>query len=151
MKYLLFMYGEVDNPDILNTLNTKISEITSGFSNYIITKKSIVYYIDSDLVIDDLDYYILVELSHLVDFYFLFPGDKKFTENLGDNIRHHLFGEDEDKIAFGEFDDELEMDEIINMKDKSSKKLDDILDKIKERGISSLTKEETWFLNYYSK
>lgn len=150
MKYLLFVFGDVDEPEIFNEIIYNIKTITKDYTNSINKQKSLILYVDSELTFDNLDFFLLKNISHLVDFYFLFSASNKFAENLDFESREHLFQEDGDAFLIDEFEDEDDFNFQFNQK-AEPKNLDKILEKIKHKGIKSLTQDESKFLESYSK
>lgn len=152
MKYLLFVFGRTEDPKIFNEITYQVQSITENITNSINRGNALIYYIDSKLNFDDLDFFLLSHLDCLVDFYFLFPANKKFSENLDFKTRDFFFEEDADSIMFSEFEEDDEDEEFdIKVKKNKINDLDNILEKIKSKGIKSLTIEENKFLKTYSK
>lgn len=177
MKYLLFVYPNHTHweAEIMNhEIGVELTKISKGKKpvNFIYSETDSVFNFNSDLSEDELLIY-LDTLDPIIDefTYILVRGAKSITSNLpkqhfkeltrtknnsnvDDDTNHSLMG-------VGEIN-ESHYDKLVNdaldyfltkmpKQDNCTMTLDEILDKISEQGINSLTTEEKNKLDEYSK
>lgn len=164
------------NKSKINTMLNGLSEITcSEFIRYKSDNDSIVFHFGSDLKFKELKSIVTEIMSKSTNYHFFMEYNDNMSLNLGNDedtadflkINTYELDESTEKIL-DELTEDLakdfleycrteknnmdfmsetdEYDELITKSFKSEYNLDDILDKINEKGLSSLTKEETDYL-----
>lgn len=181
MKYLIFAYGEYKNntklvKDIVNQLVPIASDINLKYSY---GDQSMIVALDSDLEFEHVKKYVTFVINQSSAMFFLMPCTDKMSYSIPDDMMQLFFGNNEELLS-KYMDDvtENEVDEVFNnltefdfedtyeeedtleqilKQSKQVKKtevlptLDEILDKISEKGVSSLTDKERQVLDSYSK
>jgi hypothetical protein len=174
MNYLLFVYYDntVENPELMtNEIAKQISEkMTSKEAKYMFGDKHGIFHFASDMSIDDMSGWIDIINDNLNCFqYFLTPKPRNSASNIPkDNLDHLLslkktnpkkhkptpprikydFKPSKGEETFMDIADilfNLKRKEVCNMT------LDDLLDKISQQGIDSLSELEKQKLDEYSK
>lgn len=166
VAYLLDTISEITSSDILT---------------YKVVDNSIIINFGTHVEFEKLKEYVSLIFERITDFYFLIQQNDNLVISLPEsekdsftNLTPEMNDVDidlltekvfSDNILFSslemlnaslsynesEDEDEEEDDTLIKKSTKKDYTLDEILDKINEKGISSLTKEETEFLNKLSK
>lgn len=175
MKYLMLVYGESEAMDS-ETVNTKIAKelqpiAMSDQIKYIYGDGNAIFHFESELKFGEMSIYCDILVEDFQDFmYVLIPFNGIISSNTSDDRIKHLLDVnvgtkpinkniiEVDDILMGEdkvFDlfmkivnDEkstIQKEEICNMS------LDDILDKMIDQGVNSLTELEKQKLQEYSK
>jgi len=175
-KFFLFVYNLNSISDYKNIIND-LSEITdTELLKYKIIGNSIVFNFGTNQEIQEVSEYINNILIPFTDCYFLVPHSDNMSVNLPNNeldefLSLNTFSENEqidsileqqilDEITMSSVDsikeyfslqreefDEEESDILLKKSTKESYKLDDILDKINEQGMCSLSDNEKKYLN----
>lgn len=176
-KYLVISYGNFkDNPKVTYLLDS-ISEITTTeILTYKILDNSLIVNFGTTVEFLKLKEYFSVLFDRVSNFYFVIEQNENIVISLPENENDCFLNLNPKKVNFDidKLTDEMLMDDIIfsgleSIKEslsleedededilvkKAIKKeysLDEILDKINEKGISSLTKEENNYLKNLSK
>ena len=180
-KYILIAFRTNDDKPMFSYMLDSITEITeSKFLKFKEVGNTIIIHFGSSRNFEELKKYVNIVLSKCSDINFLFENNDNMSVNMSfndlepflsldvnipspkidktetreyDNISNEFILSFIDSIS-NELNDEcVEEDEDVYIK-KSLKKeynLDDILDKISEKGVSSLTQEENDYLKKLSK
>jgi len=180
-KYLLFAFGNFKDESIVSYITDSIADITcSERLKWKATDSSIVIHFGSSKDFKEIDRYCWLNLIECGDYHFLMEYNENLSVNLPrfelkdflslDDTNNTKDSDEKELGDVGKFIikllnfgyskpneeeclEEIEEDDDILIK-KSVKKeynLDDILDKINEKGVSSLTKEENEYLKNLSK
>ena len=180
-KYILIAFRTNDDKPMFSYMLDSITEITeSNFLKFKEVGNAIIIHFGSSRNFEDLKKYVNIVLSKCSEINFLFENNDNMSVNMSFNDLEPFLSLDVnipspevdkeetskyDKISnefilsfidsiSNELNDEcVEEDEDVYNK-KSLKKeynLDDILDKISEKGVSSLTQEENDYLKKLSK
>jgi hypothetical protein len=165
MRYLLFLIG-VDFSD-KQRMDKKLKGLKYEGLKYIFTSGAIMVHIKTDECKDKLKSDISEIAMDLSCLYFLSDFPDKLSCNLGDDDAKYLFDFTYDVEIESEFDfnfnleededddDDGDNDLVQMLKDKFSVKgkepsLDEILDKINQKGVSSLSIQEQAILKNYN-
>lgn len=169
--YILFVFAIHDDPDsFVVALGDEISLVTmSPDVRYFYGPQASVFTFSSDTDFDDLNSLLKILLTDLGITYMFLPLDKtKFGSGFDDDVNKHLFGtkplslkpiniskldkireELENMFDDSECDDD---NDLLNlMKKPYVPSVNEILDKIGQQGMKSLSKEEKEILDNYSK
>jgi hypothetical protein len=160
MKYLLFVYyleGEKSEGDI-NQIASELSPIVdSDEIKYVFGPSHAVYNFATEMVQPELSIYIDILQEDIGEFkYILVPTPKVITSNMEPEHLQHLmnvngiYGNDDDLTSGVNFIEFLKENMGIKNKDVCYLSVDQILEKIKESGMKSLTIEEKEKLDNYS-
>jgi hypothetical protein len=176
MKYLLFVYGEnenINNEEVTTNIAKELQPVT--FANtqikYIYGSGNAIYHFSSDMKFPEMSIYIDILIEEFEDFmYVLIPFDGVIGSNAGETRLKHLLDLEEDsenilksknEIDFEDFGnhDDFVFDFFINIINNKSvpntqicnMTLDELLDKILESGMESLSEVEKKKLEEYSK
>ncbi len=172
MDYVLFAFGDYTKEDpIIDLIVDFVSQISSnevkfqyGDSGIIVSFKTVK---TSDEIVEFFD----IHLTKLTAMFFVFPVTDNAIMSMDTEIYNHLFEKTDKKSEEPSFNFVSDMTDIPNFEDgdmtslnklfdlllKPPKKpeivlsLDQILDKISETGINSLTEKEKIQLDEYSK
>jgi hypothetical protein len=179
-KYILISYGDfTDNPKTTYLLDSICDITTTELLTYKIIDNSIVINFGTNIEFNKLKNYVSILFERISNFYFLiehnesmlisFPDNEKDSflnlgstktkddiENLTEKLLVHdiILSEMENivKNFDNEINDDIDDEDVLIKKSlKKEYTLDEILDKINEKGISSLTKEENNYLKNLSK
>lgn len=178
MRYLMFVYGESETMDS-ETLTTKIGKeiqpiVISEQIKYIYGDGNAIFHFESELKYEEMSMYVEMVFEELEDIMFtLIPFNGKMATNMGKDRKNHLLSiDEEDKIEINTFtvsSEDISNDgaifdmfmDMINQgspfiinktnEDVCNMSLDELLDKINDKGINSLTKAEKLKLEQYSK
>lgn len=178
MKYLLFIYPNDETWDS-DTTNLKIAADLGPISEsdeikFVYGDNHSIFHFDTTLPQDEVTDYIEMIKDDLPEFMFLLiQNSKKVTSNMVDNHLEHLLRINKRgrkpktnriKDTFKNFSEDEIIFDIFKQLDKNRKNaeeflknestkltIDEILDKIIEQGINSLTKGEKRKLDDYSK
>jgi hypothetical protein len=179
MKYLMFVYGESESMNS-ETLTTKIGKeiqpiVISDQIKFIYGDGNAIFHFDSELKYEEMSIYIGMVFEEFEDIMFtLIPFNGKMATNMGKERENHLLSiNEEEKFDFRSFNVNSEdvthndgaiFDIFIDMikqsnpfimnkqnEDICNMSLDELLDKINEKGMDSLTKAEKLKLEEYSK
>lgn len=181
MNYLFLVFAKHPNQnELVKIISNDIAVVSKFDSNikYYYGSESIIFTFESSDEVSSLNEFFHLLYGELDMVFMLLPyNTDNMSVKIDPDIYKHLFGTDKDTLKsqqiiendveaqrlytefqekFGaEFIESLECDEkdeISKMKKVAKKpSLDDLLDKINESGISSLTKKELNLLNTFSK
>jgi len=180
-KYFLFAFGDFTDIAKSQYMVDIIAEVTySKFCKNKISKQSIIINFAYSEDFDNLSKYIKNKISNFVDYYILTEHTDNMSLMLPNNELEYFLSLDEnddeknidlmieeyilDELTIKGVDllkeymlseqieeDDEDEDILIKQSVKKEYNLDDILDKINEKGVSSLTKEENEYLKNLSK
>jgi hypothetical protein len=177
MNYILFAFGDYkENPQALNTLTEIVSQISTDEIKFQHGDSGVIVTFGTKLDWEQIDDYMKKNVVKLTAMYFVFPIDDDMIYSMDKEIEKHLF-ENTDILTEKEkynpytsdntgvpeflggihihktrsFDDFFKIfyEEVIQ--DTSVMTLNDLLDKIKEKGIDSLSADQLKQLEIYSK
>jgi hypothetical protein len=166
MKYLLFVYKcedtEMEGHSLNNLIAEEISKIvTSEEVKYVYGENHGIFHFHTTLSFEELDIYLRLVIEDSDQFmYLITPSMGNFMTNMNQNHSEYLKNieppKDDKNIFFETIDSDFVEDEedyIINLKqnEESNLTIDEILDKISDCGIESLTLTERKKLENYSK
>lgn len=172
--YILFVFAVHDDPDsFVGTIAEEISMIAmSPDVRYFYGPQSAVFTFSSQETFHNMSEILSIMFGQEKLTYMFLPLDKnKMSSGFGENVDKHLFGstplvviptnisqinkinEMIEKLKDEDFEDEDEDDdEILKLKCQPQEpSVNDILDKIKDKGIKSLTNKEKTILDNYAK
>jgi hypothetical protein len=178
-QYMLFVFGDLaESSEITQYISSQLLTIVSSqFLKYTYGEYGIVFNFRSNETFDDLKEYVDMALSDLTDQYFLLETTKNFEIKMPRKMKKDFLNIDnqlsndtpiagsvskEDKPKFNWEDKKMitfdfllpvinQDFENITEEIEEEPSIDDILDKISDRGIDSLTKRETEILENYGK
>jgi len=179
MKFLMFVYGEVEDVDS-ETLTTKIAKeiqpiVISDQIKYIYGDGNSIFHFDSAMKFEEMSIYTeMVFEDYPSLMFFLIPFNGVMSTNAGEEKVKHILSldhdlEDKKDPLFYGFEETTANEQnffdifiqlmnqgqsfIINKNkdEKCNLSLDELLDKINEKGMDSLSKEEKLKLDEYSK
>ena len=165
-NYLLFLMGEFKaiNTPLSHLIDTLSFVIGSPYLKYVHHDNLIVAHFESYDTLEDIHFYLNTTLDDTILSYFLFPKPRKMGIRLDEELEKHLTELRKNTLnksdGFVENINEhfLHINEALQnysnkfvdkvRKESESKEynLDDILDKISESGMDSLTTEEKKYL-----
>jgi hypothetical protein len=168
MRYLVFLAG-VDNRD-KGKLDEKVKALGCEGLKYIFTGESVIIHIETDMGTERLNKEFKDISSELYCWYFLLKFPDNMSCNLGDDDARYLFdfnydvkpvSDEEVEFDFNmileddDDEDDIDNDLVQMLKDKYKVKeteptLDEILDKINQKGVSSLSFQEQAILKSYN-
>jgi len=187
-NYMLFLYGDYENGEkYINNLLGELSPIISNeYLKFIYGDYGVVVHFKTDVDFSDLNEFIRMNLSGMVDQYFLMEKTDKMSaygpdevigyvldlesnlkrpenpmitdlkereEELDRVIQYFMSSMNEDDMdTINDVDDEDDDIELIKSRIKKEKpiSLDQILDKITDKGIKALSKKEKQQLEKYA-
>ena len=170
MRYITFLMGvDVDSKEELENFASALTPIQNGHLKYLFIMNSMVLHFDTDVPYDELKLFIAKLCKEYNFFYILQEFPDKMSLNFDDVDAKHLFdlsvleknidntGGIEFNFEFDYGDDEeedIDDDLVQQLKEKylikeEEPSLDDILEKIHKKGVSSLTIQEKSILNNY--
>ena len=178
-NYFLFIVGNFTDPstvhnNITDTIHTLTMILNEGILRYIHHDNLMVCHFQSTETLEDIDWLLTNSLNDSVISYFLLPKPRQMGIKLDKDLEKHLIDlkskpttenpkiDENIGIGFkhiGEIFTSMreDMDIIFKMPDNKpdlpivTYNVDEILDKINEKGINSLTIEEKEFLDEQSK
>ena len=168
MKYILFLFGKSDNQEVFVEKIAKFlsDSMRSDSVRFYFGDTAAVFTFDTDLNLKNVTSNLDELFSNPEIIYFLLPyTTDKLSVKLDSITKTHLFGTDDDIITDNEFlkilKDRIEKNLIFDEEDDDvdlcltnkvkEPSLDNILDKISNSGLSSLSEYEKNLLNEYSK
>lgn len=168
MKYILFLFGKSDNQEIFveKVAQFLSTAMQSDSVRFYFGDSAAVFTFQTDLNLKNVTSNLDELFSKPQVIYFLLPYQTdKMSVKLDAITQTHLFGTDDDVISDDEllkiikdriennliFDDEDEYDDPCLINKVKEPSLDEILDKISESGLSSLSDIEIKILNEYAK
>ena len=180
MRYVLFIFGKTEKQEDLVTMISQDVSVMSdlGDVRYYYSPDSIILTFNCSESLESIDAFLNMLYGKMNIVYMLFPYEKdKMSLKMDEDISKHLFDidvspekneklSDLEKRILNLLDGKLEenisemelcedggdfIDEITKRKKETEPTLDELLDKINEKGISSLTEKELNLLNKYSK
>jgi hypothetical protein len=137
--YILFVYGQFEDHEDVEFFCTEIfsqSEVIESVKYIIENPQNIILIFESS--IDETK--LSIEIYNLLDneninYYFLFQKSGLVSAHLPNSINEHIF--------------KFKVDKSPNENEKTKMDLDLILEKIKEGGLNSLSKDEKKFLDNF--
>lgn len=145
--YILFIYGVFDDQQDIDFFCMEVigqSESLKSQKYVIESNKNIIVVFETDLDYDKLNEEIYgLCFNDNIKFYFLFNTDSIISVNLPDPINDYIFKEKAPINSMMKIEFKKIPQEKYN--------LDDILDKLNQVGIESLTPEEKKFLDNFEK
>ena len=170
MRYITFLMGvDVDSKEELENFASALTPIQNGHLKYLFIMNSMVLHFDTDVPYDELKLFIAELCKEYNFFYILQEFPDKMSLNFDDVDCKHLFDREpaptkipgagiEFNFEFDYGDDEeedIDDDLVQQLKEKylikeEEPSLDDILEKIHKKGVSSLTIQEKSILNNYN-
>ena len=177
MKHLLFVYGDYTNkPNHIGVIGDILSELTKNKCvKYQHGPAGGIFHFESQENIKYIGKYLEETITDLTAMFFLVPMTDQVLISVDDNVMNHLFDLENDEVSknfsfdinktITKEDSDKTVAELVNEIAKSlvddlavtEKKvqvmptLDELLDKINNNGINSLTKEEKQLLDEYAK
>jgi hypothetical protein len=166
-KYLLVVFGDFKNEKVINGLAQGMSTIVdSDFLKFQSTPGALVFHFASEVIEEDLYDFIVGLFYGVSENFILTEMTDKVTVHMEDRVKAHLLDLDKETesvdmtIDFTKlFKDDIEelsndfvefiLDEF--KQEVKTPSLNEILDKINEKGIKSLTQLEKEILDNYSK
>jgi len=168
MRYLVFLAG-VDIRD-KGKLDVKVKALGCEGLKYIFTGESVIIHIETDMDSEILKKEFKEICTELYCWYFMSEFPDKMSCNLGDDDARYLFdfsydgkpmSDEEVEFEFNillendEDDDDIDNDLVQMLRNKykvteSEPTLDEILDKINQKGVSSLSFQEQAILKNYN-
>lgn len=177
MEYILFAFGDYnENPQALTTLTEIVSQISSNEIKYQHGDSGVIISFGTKLGWKQIDEYMKKNIVKLTAMYFVFPLDSDMIYSMDEEISKHLFSNTDiltekkqdtkyfsDNTGAPEFlgglhihrtssyDDffKLFYEEVIQEEPQMT--LNELLDKINEKGIDSLSQNQLQLLETYSK
>lgn len=177
MEYILFAFGDYkENPQALTTLTEIVTQISKDEIKFQHGDSGVIVTFGTKLAWEQINDYMKKNIVKLTAMYFVFPIEDGMIYSMDDEIRKHLFGETDnltenqnpkyytsDSTEIPEFLGGLHIhkthpfdglfklfyEEVIQEEPVMS--LNDLLDKIKEKGIDSLSANQLELLENYSK
>tara|TARA_R100001509_G_scaffold130872_1_gene84296 strand:+ start:781 stop:1338 length:558 start_codon:yes stop_codon:yes gene_type:complete len=177
-KYLLFMFGNWEtierNAPIMNNIRDIMETIvTTQEFTFVTGDKVIIMCIKSELTFEDINQILEEFLEPHISTYFLMPKPRKLGYRLDENLENHLFGKapfhpqlNVDPRVAQALADQLKnlmsnkinrlKETLLNPIEKTKThqlrplNVDNVLDKIIDEGMESLTQEELDFLKKYN-
>ena len=178
-QYLLFMFGNwgtiETNAKIVNNIRDVMETIvTEEEFTFITGDHVIIMCIKSRMSFEEIEEVIKEFLTPYINTLFLMPKPRKLSYRLDDNLKNHLFGNQRKRYKHIDpkvaeilsaqlksiVDDRVKkIRKTVDMAHQSPKfkkttlvpmTIDNLLDKIIDQGIDSLTKEEKEFLNNFN-
>lgn len=180
MNYLFLVFAKHKNQEeLVNIISNDISVVSKeGSIKYYYGPESMIFTFKSDDYIESLNQFFHMLYGEIDMVFMLLPySTDNMSVKMGDEIYNHLFDNDineqktetfiqndsEAQKLYDEFQEkfgksfiesigECEEDEITSIKSKKKEPtLNELLDKINETGISSLSKKELHLLDKFSK
>lgn len=174
MRYLMFVYGEIEtisSEELTNRIGKEIQPIViSDQVKFVYGDGNAIFHFDSALKHDEMSIYIGLVFEEFEDLMFtLIPFDGEMSTNMGKDREKHLLSiNNEDKVdnnfIFESQKPNPYLDMLIDMvklnnplitdkqkEDVCNMSLDELLDKINDEGMDSLTSVEKLKLEEYSK
>ena len=172
MRYITFLMGvDVDSKEELDNFALTLTPIQNGHLKYLFIKNAMVIHFDTDVPYEELKLFIAELCKEYNFFYILQEFPDKMSLNFNEVDCKHLFDlsvlekniDNTDAIEFNfefdygddEEDEDIDDDLVQLLKEKylikeEEPSLDDILEKIHQKGVSSLTIQEKAILNNYN-
>jgi hypothetical protein len=161
---------DVDSKEELENFASALTPIQNGHLKYLFIMNSMVLHFDTDVPYDELKLFMAELCKEYNFFYILQEFPDKMSCNLGDDDAKYLFDfnydvepKSDEEIEFDfsvileedDDDDEIDNDLVQMLKNKykvsqHEPTLDEILDKITQKGVSSLSFQEQAILKNYN-
>jgi hypothetical protein len=173
LQYMLFVFGDFEQHGEITKLLSEqlLILVSSNFLKYTFGEYGVVFNFRSKETFSDLKEYIDMALSDITEQYFLMEVTENCDIKMDDKSKSNFLNLDDedgneikvekkefkiDKKNFITFDFILPIinsnfEDIEEIVEEPEPSVDDILDKITEQGIESLTKRETEILENYGK
>lgn len=173
MEYLLFAFGDYkESEPHIKLIVDNVSQISNKDVRYQYGDAGIIVNFETKLNTDEISKFFEESLTKLTAMFFVFPVNDNMILSMDEDIHAHLFGETDKKSGnkslnftvdmtdiptFGDSDTTNSIEKLFSLLFQPPKTqvqkptLDQLLDKIIESGIESLTENEIKLLNEYSK
>jgi hypothetical protein len=173
MEHLLFAFGDYkEGEPTIKLIIDFVSQISKTDVKYQFGESGLIVNFTTKLNTEELSQFFETNLTKLTAMFFVFPVTDDMILSMDEDIHNHLFGEtdkksDKDMLKFtiditdipifGDGDTTNPMEKLFSILSQPQKtkvhipSLDELLDKISEHGIESLTEKEIEILNEYSK
>lgn len=143
-SYVLFLYGMFDDLEDIDFYCNEVllnNPAVTGLKFIVENTKNLIVILDSELKESELSKELHKDLlDHNIKFYFLFERDRIVSAHLPEEVKRFIFEPVKDSF----------IQIIYNKTPKSeSLDLDELLEKIKKRGVDSLTIDEKKFLDNF--
>lgn len=166
-KYLLTVFGDFDSEKCEEIARCMEPLIDSEHLKFQFTRGAIVFHFGSEILMEDIHEFMDLLSPDYFTSFILCEWNETVSVMMNDDLKQHLFDLDHDtegvtivpKDPTNQFDsyyDEEDEDDIVTLLLKGVKKglttpsLDQLLDKITENGVESLTPYEKGVLENYS-
>ena len=173
--YMLFLFGDfTDTDELINGLSTQfIPMVTSTFLKYTYGEYGVVFHFRSNETFGNVKEYVDMVLNDITEQYFLMEATKNVDIRMDRKLKKDFLNIDGDlkkeENKNGAVDVELEKKDMKNFnidlffpifdpnsifnkeKEEIEPTTDEILDKISQNGIESLTEKEKQILDNYGK
>ena len=173
MEYILFAFGDYKETEPhIKLIIDCVSQISKKDVRYQYGDAGLIVNFETSLNTDGISKFFEESITKLTAMFFVFPVNDNMILSMDEDIHSHLFGETDKKSdskvtnftinmtdipTFGDSDMTDSMEKIFSLLFKpltipvETPTLDQLLDKINESGIESLTENEIQLLNEYSK
>ena len=173
MEYLLFAFGDYNESEPhIRLIIDCVSQISKKDVRYQYGEAGLIVNFETSLTTDGISKFFEESITKLTAMFFVFPVNDNMILSMDEDIHSHLFGETDKKSdsnvtnftinmtdipTFGDSDTTDSIEKLFSLLFKPQTKLiekpslDQLLDKINESGIDSLTESEIKILNEYSK
>lgn len=166
-KYLLTVFGDFDSEKCEEIARCMEPLIDSEHLKFQFTRGAIIFHFGSEILMEDIHEFMDLLSPDYFTSFILCEWNETVSVMMNDDLKQHLFDLDHDtegvaivpKDPTSEFDsyyDDEDEDDIVTLLLKEVKKglttpsLDQLLDKITENGVDSLTPYEKGVLENYS-
>lgn len=143
--FILFVFGAFDDNEDIEYFCTEVlgeSPVVNKVRFIIESSQNIIVIFDSETELKELSNELFVLLSNEnIKFYFIFDRDNLITAHLPAEVKDHIFKPITDNMVIN----------VEYQKNKPTLDLDELLDKIEQFGIESLTPDEKKFLDNFEK
>lgn len=173
MEYLLFAFGDYNESDPhIKLIIDCVSQISKKDVRYQYGDSGLIVNFETSLTTDGISKFFEESITKLTAMFFVFPVNDNMILSMDEDIHSHLFGETDKKSeskvtnftinmtdipTFGDSDMTDSIEKLLSFLVKPQTTsfeiptLDQLLDKINESGIDSLTENEIKILDEYSK
>jgi len=169
-KYLLTVFGDFTSEKCNEIAQLMEPLIDSENLKFYFRSGSIIFYFGSNFQLSDVHDFLDMISDELFDIFILVEHNETVTVFMTDEMKEHLFNLEEEsgemvidldpnnksQSIYDEDEDEDDISTILmnqiknNLKNIQVPSLDELLDKVSEKGIESLTEFELKTLNNYS-
>ena len=143
--FILFIFGMFDDNEDIEYFCTDVlgeSPVVKKVRFIIENSQNIIVIFDSETPYKELSNELYVLLTNEnIKFYFIFDRDNLVTAHLPAEVKDHIFKPITDNMVIN----------VDYQKNKTTLDLDELLDKIDQHGVESLTPDEKNFLDNFEK